>query len=285
VSRKRFLGLAPALACFASAASADPLAITTSGELPFSHDELATALSARVQLATAASSRHIEARVSGDAREVRIEMGDRTRAVALAGEHGADAARLIAMSILDVAGDQLDPPGGTAEAPLEARAVVAPAAVARPGEPWTVALWATAGSQQLAALELDAPVAGRVRVLGSVGAGLATTTGTMSRTIDVRAFPARLELATRVQGFELRAGAVAMIEHASAARSSTDALAGGGAGVVYRLPIAGGVALLAGGGAAVLANAIEYRVGGVTVSTTDRFAWWAGAALAKETRW
>ena len=282
--RKRSLGLLLAVLAGASTAAADPLAITMTGELPFSHDQLAAALSARVKLATVANARRIEAHITGDASEVRIAVGGRTRAVALAGASGADAARLVAFSILDVAGDQLDPPRGTADAPPAIREV-SPATPSPGGEPWTCALWAIAGTHDAGALEVAVPVAGRVRIVGSAGVALATTDRAMGREAEIRSFPARLEVATRLGALELRAGAVATVERAAAARSSLDVLAGAGGGVVYRIPLTGGFALLAGGGGDVFANRLEYRVGGVPVATTGRLAWWAGAALAKEARW
>jgi hypothetical protein len=78
---------------------------------------------------------------------------------------------------------------------------------------------------------------------------------------------------------------VLVLEHASAARSSVDAVAGAGAGVVLVQPLAHGFALLAGGGGDAFANALDYHVDGVHVTTTDRLAWWAGAAIAREAWW
>jgi hypothetical protein len=286
VTRKPFLGLTLALAAGATSTAADPLAITTSGDLPFSHGELATALGARVGLADTTSVRRIEARITGDAQHVQIDVAGQTRTVALVNERGADAARLVAFAILDVAGAQLDPPdhAPSEPPPLEASAIAPPPPSAT-SEPWTFAMWGIGGTREFAALEIDAPIASRIRVVGSAGASLTATSSVMQRAVDVRSFPARLGAAVRFGAIELRAGAIATIEEASAARSSVDGLVGGGLGAVYVVPIARGFAVMAGGGGDAFANAVQYRVGGAPITTSDRIAWWIGAAVAREARW
>jgi hypothetical protein len=284
VTPKRICVLSASLAfALAPPAVADPLALATSGDLPFTRAELEAALAVRVGLAEAGASRRIDAQVTGDARHVQIAVAGRARSVALAGERGADAARLVAFSILDVAGDQLDPPAGPRdEIPLEPSP--APALKQDTG-PWTLALWGSVGSDAAGTLELAAPLAGRVRLVGAAGVGLATSERAMAREVSLRAFPARLWLAMRVWHVELRAGAVGVLQQASAARSSLDTLAGASAGVVFVEPLAHGFSLLAGGGGDAFANALDYRVDGMHVTTTDRFGWWAGAGIAREVRW
>jgi hypothetical protein len=281
VTPKRIPILFAALA-LAAPAEADPLAVATSGELPFSQAELEAALAVRVGLAGPNAGRRIDARVTGDAHHIEITVAGRARTVALDGERGADAARLVAFSILDVAGDQLDPPAGRRDQPLEPTVEPTPATV---DPPWTFALWGIAGTYSAGTLEIAIPLADRFRLVSTGGVGLANNEHAMTREVALRAFPVRVGLAARLGRVELRAGAVGVVEHASAARSSLDAIAGAGAGVVFVQPLGHGFAVLAGGGGDAFANALDYHVDGVHVATTDRFAWWAGAAIAREARW
>jgi hypothetical protein len=274
------------VACLATAAAADPLSITTDGDLPFSRAELESALAARVGLADAGAASHLDARITGDAHRVEIAVAGRTRAVELAGERGPDAARLVAFSILDLAGDRLDPPASDSEpAPLLAPRVIAGVTPAPSHERWSLALWAVAGTRESGVLEINAPVTPRMRIVGSAGITRERALGTMDHAASVRGVPVRASVATRFGGLELRLGAGAVVEHAIATRSSTDVLVGAGAGAAYVLPITRGFEAIAGAGADAFANRIDYRVDGVHVATTERFAWWAGIALGRSVTW
>jgi hypothetical protein len=263
----------------ARATTAEPLAISTTGALPFSQAELEAAVALRARVA----AHGLEAHVAGDGETVHVAVADRARVVTLAGERGADAARLVAFAILDVAGDQLDPPPAPTSTDERVDALVPPPtpAARAAGAPWSVALWAMTGTHSGGALELAAALSRHVRVVGSGGASLGETRGPLA----VRAFPVHAGIAGRWGQLELRAGAAAMVMHASAARSSPDAIVGGGAAALWVQPIAAGFALYAGAGADGFATALDYHVGGTAVAATDRAVWWAGAALAREVTW
>jgi len=272
---------------------ADPLAVRTSGALPFSTSELESALSLRAQLATERSARRLEAAVSSDGAGVRIELQGRERRIALDGQHGAEAARLVAFAILDLAGDQLDPPDAP-PAPREARSIDRAArssidGVARPvtrrDPAWAMTIWGAVGSRSEATLELGVAVRGPLRVTLAGGAGPRTTTTVMDRSVTLRTVPVRAGLAWRahtpIGPVDLRASALALIADAKADRSATDIVGGGGVAATWVVPI-GGFAVLVGGGADGFANARDYRVGGIPVVATDRIAWWAGVGIARE---
>jgi hypothetical protein len=270
--------------CAVSRAHGAPLAIHTTGTLPFSTAELEAALALRAQLATTQSPRRIEAEVSTQGTAVRVAIIGRARTVALEGVQGAEAARLVAFAILDLAGDQLDPPAAAAapESPTAPASVAVHAipAVREDDPAWTAGVWGVGGPRDEVTLELGVRLHGPVRAIASAGAGLGITTGSVER----RGFPARLGIAWRHGAFEARATAVAVIERASAERTSTDAIVGGGAGVAWIPAHVGAAALLVGAGADAFATAIDYRVAGMPVVTTERFGWWAGLGIAWESR-
>ena len=283
-------------------AHGNPLAVQTTGTLPFSIDELDAALVLRTTLsephaAHAAHAAHaIDARVIGDGTTITITVSGRTRRVELDDQRGADAARLVAFELLDLAGDQLDPPAGRAvEPPLEAPGeAAAPALEAHDrldhlaptttgdAPAWSAALLATGGTRQEVSLELGRRLHGPLRAVVSGGVGLASSTTVMTDTVIRRAFPIRLALGWRHGSLEARAGAIVMIERASADRSTTELIAGGGGSLLWSPIRAHGIAATIAVGGDGFAQTIDYRVGGRPVVTTDRFAWWGGLGLAWE---
>lgn len=291
-----------------AAAPADPLAVRVSGSVPFTSNELESALALRAELATPEAARPLVASVDGDGPRVRIAVTGRERVMDLADEDGADAARLVAFAILDLAGDQLDPPAGEARV---ASLAIAPAndgenpfaphddggrAAPRPDAHrprWSAAVWGAAGTRREAMVEFGVPIAGRYRAFVGGGIALRETTTVGAASVSVRAAPVRLGVAWRgptgrLGGPELRLGAIGVIDSASADRSSTDVLFGGGAAVLWAMPLPfdfaprRGVSVLAGGGVDGFVTARDYRVDGAQVATTDRVAWWAGLAISAE---
>lgn len=104
------LGFGLVASVLAPAALADPLVLHTSGELPFSADDLESALAARAAIAPAsASPRAIDVGVDGHGRYVYITVPSRARTLELDGASGVEAARLVAFAILDLATPQLAP--------------------------------------------------------------------------------------------------------------------------------------------------------------------------------
>ncbi len=292
-------GLVLALVLSSRAASGDPLSVRSTGTLPFSDAELESALAVRAALAPAGSPSRLIAEVSGDAAAAKVNVLGRERIVALDGQRGGDAARLVAFAILELAGDQLDPPAGTTGAALAPLApaivdVTAPIANARPrvGAPrWTVGVWASAGARDDVAVEVGVPIAGAFRALISIGLDRTATATAMADTVELRDVPARVGVAyrpivTRFGALEFRATALAVIESASAARSQSEVLWGGGGAVVWAVPVIAhgdvGVTAQLGLGVDGFASSIDYQVGGHSIVTTDRVAWWGGVGVAAE---
>jgi hypothetical protein len=271
------------VAALARASYGDPLAVETVGELPFSKAELGAALSLRAALATATSPRRVEARVVGEGNTIRIEVTGRAREVALDGQRGVDAARLVAFAILDLAGTDLDPPEGRVPAEAATPAlehVAVPRPTTRDPSGWSIAVWAVGGTRTEAMLESEAPLTQHVRLAAAVGG----SPGATHQSVTLRSFPVRLSLAVRVPAtpIELRAGTIALVEHAAADRAATDVNLGASAAVIWHARTRSGFALLIGAGGDAFATALAYQVNGMPIITTDRYAWWAGAALGWE---
>ncbi|CAN5186058.1 hypothetical protein BH11MYX1_BH11MYX1_05400 [soil metagenome] len=268
-----------------------PLAVRTGGELPFSREELDAALGLRTQLADASSPRQVDAQVTGDLDDVVIAVMGRTRRVPLEGQHGADAARLVAFALLDLAGAELDPPAGArvqerSPEPSPRIVTTAPLESEPPSRApaWSTGLVASAGTRNEMSLELGARLFGPVRAIGSVGMGTAivTTATPAASTITRQSFPLRLSLAWRRGAFEARAGAVAVIEQASAARAKTEVTAGGGAAATWSLIRFHDLVGSLGAGLDGFATSIDYRVNEQRIVTTPRIGWWGGLCVAWE---
>ena len=274
------------MAALTRAAHGDPLAVETSGDLPFSKAELDAALSLRAALATPTSARKVRAHVAGDGDSVLIDVTGRQRKVALDGQGGVDAARLVAFGILDLAGDDLDPPQGPTSPPETSDPVMSgitravPQAQSQGQRGWSIAAWGVGGTRTEAMLEGAAPLTGHVRMLAAVGG----SPSVMDQSVTLQALPARLSVGVELPGtpIELRAGAIAIVERASAVRAETDLRVGVGAAAVWHVRIMRSFSLLLGAGGDGFANAFDYRVNGMPIVTTERLAWWAGAAVAWE---
>ncbi len=254
-------------------AHGEPLAVRTSGTLPFSAAELGEALSLRAQLSTAGNPRSVLVDVSAEGANVNIELAGRRHRVALDGERGESAARLVAFAILDLAGDQLDPP----TAPHED--VIARAPIQRSRDlAWSIAVWGATGTHDTAAIEVGAGVRGPVRVIGAAGASRSES----HDRVTLRDVPVRLGLAWRIGAFDVRATAIGVVETARAQRATIETRFGGGASVTVRPITIGGFAVFAGVGGDVFADPIDYRINGEHVASTERVAWWAGIGVGRE---
>ena len=275
------------LALWPALAGADPLRVHMGRELPFAPAELDGALALRTQLARP-GARSLEATVVTSANGVHVNVGGRERDVSLDGTQGIEAARLVAFAILDLAGDQLDPPAPATPLPSMTIEKAMPATPSIDHAPRaTLALWGHGGSRTEAELELGLRVRGGLRAIVAGGASLRASIGGM---VSARAWPVRAGLVWRgphlaYGELEVKATALAVFEQAEASRSQTDAVLGGGAAVGWAAPIGGqraGVALLVGAGVDGYANPIEYRVLGVHAADTPRMTWWAGLGIAAE---
>ncbi len=99
------LGFQWALVAYASA-GAPSLALGP--ELPFTEAELRSALELRLPDARALEGRVVSIRSAGA--EVVVELGSRRAALAVGGARGPDAARLVALALLDLLSDEPPPP-------------------------------------------------------------------------------------------------------------------------------------------------------------------------------
>lgn len=296
-------GLAAAVIGIAPAAAA-PLAVRVTGSVPFTSTQLESALALRAELATPDAARPVVASVDGDGPHVRIAVTGRERVMDLDDEGGADAARLVAFAIIDLAGDQLDPPaGGPRVAALDvpasdgenpfARDDGGSAPRARGRAPrWSGAVWGIGGTRTELVAELGVPIAGSVRAIVASGYARPEAHANGAASITIDAVPVRLGVAWRgptggLGGPELRLGAIAVIDRATADRTTTDVVLGGGAAAMWavRLPLGDGhrgATVLLGGGVDGFATQRAYRVDGTPVASTARVAWWAGLAISAE---
>ncbi len=293
MSPTRSSGFLLVLCAASRAALGDPLEIQTRGELPFSTAELEAALALRTDLATPASTSRIQTRVVAEGAEIQIELAGRTRRIGLDGARGAEAARLVAFAIIDVAGEYLDPPRvrppvrvAALPSPPVAELTVSSAADRPHGRDdlrWSLAVWGAAGTRRAASVELEVGLRGRLNAIAAAGAGLPTAAGTGDMQVTTSTFPFRLGLGLRIAGLELRVMAALQVDRARAQRSSTDVQIGGGASLTYVAPFSlGGVHPCVGAGLDVFSSSIVYRVQGAPVTSAERLAYWAGFGLAFE---
>jgi len=308
VSRTRSLTLVAAALFGASGpTSADPLAVKTEGDLPFSAAELESALAVRTAIASPEASRSITANVVGEGMTIRVAVLGRERSLVLEDARGVEAARLVAFAIFDLAGDQLDPPEAPAHALAPPMRRVDPTeriddGVALPTRAYvpraTLGMWGRGGTRTEGELELGVEIAGSIRALVSSGAdtlthvGLVGATAASAPTATFRTYPVRAGVAWRGPAvwrgqLEARASAIAVVETASAQIARTDTIYGGGGAVAWVAPILGldasaGATVTIGAGVDGFATSNEYRFAAMPVTTTPRIAWWAGIGIAAE---
>jgi len=117
---------------FAGPASAQEPQLTLEGELPFSAAELRAALEPRRTTWEALQGQAVTIRGSGSA--VVLELGDRTRSLALGVARGPEAARLVALVLADLALAEPAPvvPGTQQTTPNAGAPVLAPAPSSAP---------------------------------------------------------------------------------------------------------------------------------------------------------
>jgi hypothetical protein len=277
--------------------------VKTEGDLPFAASELDAQLSARTVID---GSRSIVATVTGDGATIHVVVLGRVRDVALEGERGVDAARLVAFAIFDLAGTELDPPDAPhvtapppmrhVDAPLAHVATIVAAPVRDHTPRATLGVWGRGGSRTEGELELGVAVAGPIRALLAAGASTQTqlpvvaatalTTSAVFRTYPVRAGFAWRGPDLWLGQLEARATAILLVETASAQLARTDTIYGGGAAIAWAAPLfegePGGATLTIGAGLDGFATANEYRFGTMSIETTPRLAWWAGLGIAVE---
>jgi|JI10StandDraft_1071094.scaffolds.fasta_scaffold30505_3 hypothetical protein len=272
---------APAIAGWLVATSAVAASPTVPPDAPFTSAQLARALARRAEgrVMPALEIVYLAGRV-----EVRVV--DRRVAVDLAGQAGVDAARVVALAILDA----LEP------APLPARGATPPAEprvdlpTGAPAPAWeaptlTLGVLGTMGTRAAVRGELGVRLGGRLWVVVDAGRASTATSGTLRLT----RYPLHAAIATQLPfgpgAVEVRAGAAATIEHARATRTTSQTVFGAGVAVAYLLPVASPrVRLAATGGLDAYATARTYTIDSVTRAASDRLAWWTGVGLSVTVR-
>jgi hypothetical protein len=254
------LRLTLAVLCAAPAAWASPAAkpaIDVGPDVPFEAAQIEVAL--RGRLATdAPPAVHIVARAWG----VEIQVASLHREVALDGRTGSDAARLVALAMLDL----LEQPAAEI---VDAPAPLAPSSHARGLEVSAysgAAQWS--GTLASVGAGLVVPVAGHLIGIDASGGKLVTgdfqlTTATL-----------RLSAVARTGPVEARGGVVVAPVFVSDGDGDSTVLLGVGGSVGYRIGIAEPVHLVMRAGADFFATRTEYTRMGVPTASTPWFAPW-----------
>jgi len=243
--------IAAAIASVSAPAQAErTVRVELVGGAPFAASELVAALRLRLPQAGHAVDVHVLA--ESDA--VSVEVDGTTREVALAGRAGGDAARLVALAVVDLALDDL------AVAPIEPEH----------SRPITVALLgsATAWSGLLAGATAElAYVRGNALGVIEVGADRYVTS-------DLHITEGRIRIAagTRFGWVDVRGGLVLAPLFVSDGTGDQTLLVGAGASVRVRVPITAGVRFVVAAGVDAFATRTTYVREGMTPITTPWLA-------------
>lgn len=246
--------------------------IDVAAGVPIAADELRAAL--RVRLAEGpALVVHVRPVRDG---VVVVGIGEHAREVAIGALAGAEAARLIALSVADLALDDL----ATAPPPE--------AVAATPTVPARAAVPALPAATQLSFAALGTVAAWPGALVGG-GAEIAVSRGTWlgfagveggalaSGALTLRGAPVRVGGGWRTGSVELRAGATAMPLWVATGPGDQTVLVGGGVSARLRLPVAPGVRVVLVAGVDAYATRSEYRV---TAASTIETPWVAPYAAA-----
>jgi hypothetical protein len=258
-----------------------PIRLRIEGEVPFSPVELANAIAVRLPLADDGVEVVVRPGAPGT---VQVAAWGKTRDIEVGDAKGAQAARRVALAILDLVTPEVEPP---TLAPLVER----PSRPSSEAPPFELGLVPTIGGgtnlQEVTiggALDTSFRLAGPLRACASVGFAADTALPTIGNvTLSLQAIPVRVGLAWRGGGssFELRLLAVAMpyFVDASAATMSvshTGVTAGVGAALRYAMPLSPLFDLAALIGFDGFATRDDLRVHGVPAVATERMAFWVG---------
>jgi hypothetical protein len=224
---------------------------------PFDAHELTSAM--RVRLPSEGAP--IRVRVSAASDGVRVEAQGNVRAVQLGDLRGAAAARLVALAandllLEDLAIEPLPPP----RSPATSIGVLGAA---------------TAWQRPLGGLAFDLAVPRGRYVLALDAGGSQVLAGPLSLSAAV----IRASAGVRAGMFELRAGATFAPLFVDEGIGDRTILAGAGASLRFRFPIASGVGAVLAGGADVFATRTTYVIEGMSVLTTPRAAPWLAAGV------
>lgn len=240
---RRLLGLIATVALAGQAHAERAVRVVADGA-PFTADELAAALRVRLPADGAAVDVRV---IASDGARVTIAIGDTTRDVELGGRTGAEAARLVALAIVDLALDDLAMPP-----PIEARGAPVAVHLAVLGS-------ATAWSDVLAGAAGELAV-GRDSWLGSLEVAAATRVVGNLHAANV---VVRAQAGVRSGPFVIRAGGVIAPVWVSAGDGDQVTLVGATASVKVRF----GGHFVAAAGADAFTTQTTYRLGMATITT------------------
>ncbi|MEJ7597605.1 MAG: hypothetical protein WKG01_06820 [Kofleriaceae bacterium] len=255
------------LVCAAPVAYAErAIGVEVTFAAPFDADELREALRMRLP----ADGPGVAVRVTLTPTGIQVETRDGVRAVDVEGLRGPAAARLVALAASDLMLDDL------ASAPVSAPSVTAriePPATSRitVGVLGGIAGW----GRMLGGAAIDVTLP-RGRGLFAIELGGSTLLGTG---IDLTAGIARVGAGLRLGMMEVRGSVVLAPVFVSSGTGDSTVLAGGGASIRMRVPVASRVHAVFGAGIDAFATRTEYRLAGMTALTTPRFAPWFGAGM------
>ena len=300
MNRTLTLTLVAAVGLSASTVAAGPLVVGMHGELPCEGSDVDAALKVRQSLGEQLRG-ELGVSVSGESDGVHIVVGGRTRVVVVGDARGADAARLIAVTILDLASEPLEPP----LAAEKNKTVALPAPIQRDEDEalmarWSLGLFTSVGTRDTGdlALQVSHAISSTIAITASVGVESAETaslpdssspSGTSSLSVAQRWLPIRFGAAWRFaalgQQWQTHVAALAVVSSASAdvqGTTNTGVVFGATAALMW-MPLAGRTGAFdfsVGAGVDGLATARDYHVNEMSVATTDRVSLWLGVGAA-----
>jgi hypothetical protein len=245
------------IVCAARQAAAERAIVVEASEVPFAPRELEAAI--RMRVAQDGAPLHV--RVVPTARGVEIEVRGGVRDVDLAGLHGTEAARLVALAADDLMLDDL----AATPAPQPARETL------RTGLLGSVAAWDSALPGL--AVDITVPRNGWLAALDVGGARLAGG--------DVAVTAAVIRASAGIGGryYELRGGLTLVPVLVTSGVGDQTVLVGAGASGRVFAPLGGGLRGVLAAGVDVFATRTEYRENGMTALTTPRSSPWLAAGV------
>jgi hypothetical protein len=258
-------GVALLVLLAAGLARAGGLRVQDAG-LPFTEAELREAVALRLSGAPAGDSVVVSA---GEAGRVRLERGDRRDEVWIGARRSEDAARLVALLVVDAL--RTAPPV-PAVSPARWSVFLAPAVNAGLSD-------AGASFEPTAGVGLR--LSARTRLLLSAGYGRAQARGASGvprLTLDT--VPVRLGAGVRLGPIEAQGGALARGHRASGAITRLGVRAGGWAALLWRVPVRGALWPYLALGCDLHLERLELRLGGRPALASGNLAPWAAAGVA-----
>ena len=248
--------IAVLVVCAGRLASAERSIVVDASETAFDPQQLVAAI--RMRVAQDGAPLHV--RVVATERGVQVAVRGSVRDVDLAGLHGVEAARLVALAADDLMLDDL------ASAP----AVAAKRETVRLGLVGGVAAWDSALPG--IAVDLALPRGSWLAALEVGGARLAGT-------VDVTAAVIRMSAGVGGRWYELRGGLTLVPLVVTSGLGDQTVLIGAGASGRVFAPLYDGVRGVLAAGVDVFATRTEYRLAGVTALATPRSSPWLAAGV------